>query len=70
MFYWDKHAAIKKQWRISEFTLLLFAFCGSALGEYIGMKLFHHKNLKSKFKYGLPLMIFFNIICYGYLLIF
>lgn len=68
LIFLDKRAAIHHQWRISEFSLLFIALCGAAFGEYVSMKVFHHKTLKPKFKYGLPILIIINIACYGYLI--
>lgn len=52
----DKHKARRRTWRISEGTLWLAAFLGGALGVYLGMKIFHHKNQKKVFRYGLPIL--------------
>lgn len=46
----DKHKARKGKWRISERVLLVFAIIGGALGAILGMKIFHHKTSKLKFK--------------------
>lgn len=56
----DKRKAIKNQWRISEKTLLLLSFVGS-FGAFLGMKAFHHKTNKLKFKILIPLFLFFQI---------
>jgi len=55
----DKWKANKKRWRISEATLLLFAVLGGSIGALAGMKVWHHKTMHKKFKYGLP----FILIC-------
>ena len=46
----DKQKAIKQKYRIPEKTLLFFSFIGGCFGMLLGMKLFHHKTLKLKFK--------------------
>lgn len=60
MFY-DKHQAGKNKRRISEKTLLLLAFFFGGPGIYLGMKVFRHKTHKPVFKYGIPLLIIWNI---------
>lgn len=40
----DKQKAIKQQFRIPERTFFLLSFLGGALGTYIGMQLFRHKQ--------------------------
>ena len=53
----DKMKAQKKQWRISEFTLLIISAIGGSIGALIGMVLFKHKLSKPKFYIGIPLFI-------------
>ena len=48
----DKYKAKKAKWRISEATLLLLAVFGGSIGAWIGMKVWHHKTMHKKFKYG------------------
>ncbi|MDD2626574.1 MAG: DUF1294 domain-containing protein [Candidatus Methanomethylophilus sp.] len=48
-FGWDKHKAINNGWRTPEKTLLTLAFFGP-WGAVLGMKAFHHKTRKLKFK--------------------
>jgi len=43
--------------RIRERTLLLVAVFGGSIGAIVGMKLFRHKTLHKKFRYGLPLIL-------------
>lgn len=51
---WDKRKARRHQWRIPEHTLLALAFLGGALGAALGMRVFHHKTRKNKFRIGVP----------------
>jgi uncharacterized membrane protein YsdA (DUF1294 family) len=60
MFY-DKHQAEKNKRRISERTLLLLAFFFGGPGIYLGMYVFRHKTQKNIFKYGIPLLIIWDI---------
>ena len=53
----DKWQAKRGNWRISEATLLLLAVVGGSIGALLGMRVWHHKTLHKKFKYGLPLIL-------------
>ena len=63
----DKWKAKKCSWRISEATLLILAAIGGSIGALLGMKVWHHKTMHKKFKYGLPLILIIQIILIGYL---
>ena len=63
----DKWKAKQGSWRISEATLLIFAVIGGSIGALLGMKIWHHKTMHKKFKYGLPLILIIQIILIGYL---
>ena len=53
----DKYKAKKGRWRISEATLLLMAVIGGSIGAWVGMRIWHHKTMHKKFKYGIPIII-------------
>ena len=55
MFGEDKKRAKQQKWRISESTLLWMAFFGGAIGALLGMRNFHHKTQKRKFRILVPL---------------
>ena len=57
----DKYKAKQGKWRISEATLLTLAVIGGSIGALLGMKVWHHKTLHKKFKYGLPLILLAQI---------
>lgn len=57
MYGIDKWKAKRSKWRIPEATLLLMAVLGGSLGAWLGMKLWHHKTLHKKFRYGIPLIL-------------
>jgi uncharacterized membrane protein YsdA (DUF1294 family) len=57
----DKEKARHNQWRTSEFALLFPAFLGGGLGAYLGMKVFHHKTMKWKFRILVPLFILLHL---------
>ena len=63
----DKYKAKKGRWRISEATLLLMAVIGGSIGAWAGMRLWHHKTMHKKFKYGIPLIIIMQIALVAYL---
>ena len=57
MYGIDKWKAKKSRSRISEATLLMMAIIGGSIGAWLGMKVWHHKTLHKKFKYGVPLIL-------------
>jgi len=62
----DKWKAKNGSWRISEATLLLLAIIGGSIGALLGMKVWHHKTMHKKFKYGIPAILIIQIILIGY----
>lgn len=54
--------------RIRETTLLGLAVLGGSIGAWSGMKIWHHKTLHKKFKYGVPAIIIVQLTLIGYLL--
>ena len=64
----DKYKAKKGKWRISEATLLTMAAIGGSIGAWAGMRLWHHKTMHKKFKYGIPLIIIMQVALAVYLL--
>ena len=63
----DKYKAKKGRLRISEATLLLMAVIGGSIGAWVGMRIWHHKTMHKKFKYGIPLIIIMQIALVAYL---
>ena len=63
----DKLKAKRAKWRISEATLLLLAAVGGSIGGWLGIKVWHHKTLHMKFRYGVPLIILLQIALIAYL---
>ena len=68
LFGIDKYKAKKGQWRISEAILLLMAVIGGSIGAWAGMRLWHHKTMHKKFKYGIPIIIIIQVALAVYLL--
>lgn len=58
----DKWKARKGRWRIPESSLLLLAACGGSIGAWCGMRVWHHKTLHKKFKYGIPLILLLQLV--------
>ena len=63
----DKWQARQGKWRISEATLLLLAVIGGSIGAWLGMRVWRHKTMHKKFKYGIPPILMIHIIIIGYL---
>ena len=63
----DKLKAKKGKWRIPENTLLLLAIIGGSIGAWLGIKVWHHKTLHKKFKYGIPLIVIAQIAIVVYI---
>ena len=58
----DKFKSKKGRSRIPEFTLLLLAAIGGSVGALLGMKVFRHKTLHIKFKFGVPAILVVQIV--------
>ena len=62
LFAYDKYCAQHDKWRVRESTLLIWAAIGGTIGAVAAMEICHHKTLHLKFKYGVPLLLFLQII--------
>lgn len=58
----DKYKAKRAKWRISEMTLQSMALVGGSIGAWLGMKVWHHKTMHKKFKYGIPAILSLQIV--------
>ena len=58
----DKYKAKKGKWRIPENSLIGLAIIGGSIGAYLGMRVWHHKTMHLKFKYGIPLIIVIQLV--------
>ena len=67
IYGFDKYQARKAGRRIPEATLLIWAGIGGSIGAWMGMKLWHHKTLHKKFKYGIPIIIIMQVSLVVYL---
>lgn len=63
----DKLKAQKSKWRVPESTLIGIAIIGGSIGAWSGMKVWHHKTLHKKFKYGILLILVAQIALCIYL---
>ncbi len=61
----DKRKAVEDKFRIPESRLLLVAFLGGEVGAWLGMKVFHHKTKKNKFRITIPVLLVLFIIISG-----
>lgn len=68
LFFWDKRAALRGDWRVSESTLLFVALIGGSLGAMIGRRVFRHKTRKQPFAgilkaiFGLHILLVLGLI--------
>ena len=70
MYGIDKWKAKKSKWRIRETALLGLAVLGGSIGAWLGMKVWHHKTLHKKFRYGVPAIIIIQLLIIGYFTLF
>ena len=68
MYGIDKWKAKRSKWRISETALLTLAVIGGSIGAWLGMKIWHHKTLHKKFKFGVPLIVTAQILLLIYII--
>ena len=58
----DKSKAKAGQWRIPEAQLIFLAVIGGSVGALAGLKVFHHKTRKPKFKIGVPTILIIQLV--------
>ena len=63
----DKLKAQHAKWRIREAALLTLAVLGGSIGAWLGMKVWRHKTMHKKFKYGIPLILLVQIALISYI---
>jgi len=62
LFYgWDKWQSGRGGYRIPEATLIGLAALGGTIGAIIGMYAFRHKTRHLLFRWGLPLILIFQV---------
>ena len=57
MYAVDKWKAKNSKLRIRETVLLGLAVFGGSIGAWLGVKVWHHKTLHKKFRYGIPIIL-------------
>ena len=62
-----KVKAKRSKWRISEAALLWMAVIGGSIGAWMGIKIWHHKTMHKKFKFGVPAIIILQIAAIIYI---
>lgn len=63
----DKLKAKKGWWRIPEATLLLLAALYGSVGAWLGMKVWRHKTMHKKFRFGVPALLVLQVALIVYL---
>ena len=58
----DKSAARNGDARVRESSLITVAALGGSVGMLLAMYSFRHKTRKNKFKYGVPTIMFIQIV--------
>jgi len=65
-----KWKAKRSKWRIPEATLLGLSVIGGSIGAWLGMKVWHHKTLHKKFRFGVPAIIIVQLLIISYFTLF
>ena len=63
----DKWKARHDKWRVPESKLLILAALGGSVGAWLGTKVWHHKTLHKKFKYGIPAILILQLALAGFI---
>lgn len=58
----DKYKAKRNKWRIPEKSLFCSALLGGSLGAIISMRIFHHKTRHWYFVWGMPFILFVQLV--------
>ena len=69
IYGFDKWKAKKSKMRIRETALLGLAVLGGSVGAWLGMKVWHHKTLDKKFRFGVPAIIIIQLALIVYFII-
>lgn len=62
VFWWDKDAARKGQWRVPESRLLWLALIGGSPGAVLAQRLLRHKTRKEPFRTQLMLICVMHVV--------
>lgn len=69
LFYYDKHAARDRLWRVSEGTLLPFALIGGSVGTIAGQQVMRHRTRKEPFRTMLYSIAALQVVGIGWLIL-
>ena len=69
IYGFDKWKAKKSKMRIRETAFLGLAVLGGSIGAWLGMKVWHHKTLHKKFRFGVPAIIIIQLALIVYFII-
>nr|WP_123610483.1 DUF1294 domain-containing protein [Mobilisporobacter senegalensis] len=59
---YDKQRAKRHEWRVKERTIFAIGYFGGCLGILLGMSTFRHKTKHKKFVYGIPFILFLQLL--------
>jgi uncharacterized membrane protein YsdA (DUF1294 family) len=63
----DKFLAVHQKSRIPNLVLLGLCFLGGSIGGLLGMQFFHHKTQKNYYTFGVPMMLFMQVLILVYI---
>ncbi len=66
---YDKYAAIRDKWRVSERTLFVISAIGGGVAMLVTMMLIRHKTRKLSFMIGIPTIILFQLAVVVFVLV-
>jgi uncharacterized membrane protein YsdA (DUF1294 family) len=66
---WDKFAALMGWWRVSERGLIMSAVPFSALGAWLGIRVFRHKTRKPAFQLWVVALLLLQVLIGGWILL-
>lgn len=66
---YDKKKAIKHKRRVPEAAFMFFTLIGGGLGVIFGMYAFRHKTQKPLFTVLVPLIVVFQLIFFGFVIL-
>ncbi|KXG86892.1 hypothetical protein ATO67_00325 [Agrobacterium bohemicum] len=62
IYWWDKEAARKGEWRVAESTLLWLAFLGGSAGAVVAQRMLRHKTRKEPFRSILLFIVIVQLV--------
>ena len=65
---YDKYQAIRRKWRISEYTFFVLSCLGGWMGIFMAMRFIFHKNKKPSFFYKVLMGVVVSLFGFAVLL--